>query len=295
MTTDQETEAKEPGEPTEGQIKEREEAEEKEAIERKAPGGAVVHRAILEEGEEELRRPTSALAWSGLAAGLSMGFSFITEGLLQSYLPDAPWRPLVAKLGYSVGFLIVILGRQQLFTENTLTVMLPLLERMSLKTLLNVLRLWVVVLAANLVGAAAVALVVAHTNLFDKPVHAAMLELARTAMEPGAATVLLRGIFAGWLIALMIWLLPFAESARVVVIIIITYVVGLGHLSHVIAGAVEVLYLPAAGMGSWGAAIGGYILPALGGNIIGGVMLVAMVNHAQVVAGKNVQDVYSRQ
>jgi formate/nitrite transporter FocA (FNT family) len=272
---------------TEKQSREREDAEEKEAIERKAPGGAVVHRAILEEGEEELRRPSSALAWSGLAAGLSMGFSFIAEALLQSYLPDAPWRPLVAKFGYSVGFLIVILGRQQLFTENTLTVMLPLLERASLKTLLNVLRLWVVVLAANLVGTAAVALVVARTDVFDHSVHAAMLELANTALEPGAMTVLLRGIFAGWLIALMVWLLPYAEQARVQVIIIITYVVGLGHLSHVVAGAVEVLYLPASGAASWWSAIGGYILPALAGNIIGGVMLVAIINHAQVVAGKH--------
>jgi formate/nitrite transporter FocA (FNT family) len=288
MTTDSKTE---PGEPTEDELKEREEAEEKEAIERKAPGGSVVHRAILEEGEEELRRPWSALAWSGLAAGLSMGFSFIAEAMLQSYLPDAPWRPLITKLGYSVGFLIVILGRQQLFTENTLTVILPLLERTSLKTFLNVLRLWVVVLAANLFGTVAIALAIAHTDVFDHSVKSAMLNVAQVALQPGAWTVLLRGIFAGWLIALMVWLLPFAEQARVQVIIIITYVVGLGHLSHVIAGAVEVLYLPAIGAVSWWSAIGGYILPALAGNIIGGVMLVAIINHAQVVAGKHQADV----
>jgi formate/nitrite transporter FocA (FNT family) len=288
MTTDSKTE---PGEPTEDELKEREEAEEKEAIERKAPGGSVVHRAILEEGEEELRRPSSALAWSGLAAGLSMGFSFIAEAILQSYLPDAPWRPLVSKLGYSVGFLIVILGRQQLFTENTLTVILPLLERTSLKTLLNVLRLWTVVLVANLLGTLAIALAIAYTDVFDHSVKAAMLEVAKSAMAPGAMTVLLRGIFAGWLIALMVWLLPYAEAARVQVIIIITYVVGLGHLSHVVAGSVDVLFLPAMGVASWGAVIVGYILPALAGNIIGGVTLVAIINHAQVVAGKQQHDV----
>src|SRR5215218_9856191 len=104
-------------------------AEDRQAEERSAPSGKIVYKAILQEGEEELARTTSALFWSGLAAGLSMAFSMIAEGLLASHLPNAPWRPLVAKFGYSVGFLIVILGRQQLFTENTLTPILPLLQR----------------------------------------------------------------------------------------------------------------------------------------------------------------------
>src|SRR3954468_5645884 len=80
--------------------------EEQEIQERTSPSGKIVYHAILEEGEEELERASSALFWSGLAAGLSMGFSFIAEGLLAHYLPEAHWRPLVAKLGYSVGFLI---------------------------------------------------------------------------------------------------------------------------------------------------------------------------------------------
>src|SRR3954454_9630144 len=125
-------------------------AEQRDADERTAPSGKVVYKAILKEGEEELERPSAALFWSGLAAGLSMGFSMVAEGLLTAHLPDAPWRPLVAKLGYSVAFLIVVLGRQQLFTENTLSPVLPLLKRKDRATAANVLRLWGVVLAANL-------------------------------------------------------------------------------------------------------------------------------------------------
>lgn len=102
-------------------------AEKKQVEERLAIGPHVVYETIRREGEEELSRTASALAWSALAAGLSMGFSFIADGLLASRLPDQPWRPLVTRAGYCVGFLIVILGRQQLFTENTLTVVLPLL------------------------------------------------------------------------------------------------------------------------------------------------------------------------
>src|SRR4051812_32659775 len=96
---------------------EQSDAAEEEAHERSSPGGEVVYKAILKEGEDELERPSGALFWSGLAAGLSMGFSLIGEALLRAYLPEAHWRPLVAKFGYSLGFLIVILGRQQLFTE----------------------------------------------------------------------------------------------------------------------------------------------------------------------------------
>src|SRR4051812_16698117 len=106
----------------EGQVdqqQERREHDERDAEERSAPSGRVVYKAILSEGEEELERSSSALWWSGLAAGLSMGFSVAGEALLRSRLPDEHWRPLVAKFGYTFGFLIVILGRQQLFTENT--------------------------------------------------------------------------------------------------------------------------------------------------------------------------------
>ena len=269
----------------------RQDAEHREAEERSAPSGKVVYKAILKEGEEELARPSAALFWSGLAAGLSMGFSMIAEGLLTAYLPEAKWRPLVAKFGYSVGFLIVVLGRQQLFTENTLTPILPLLQRKEGTVLANVLRLWAVVLVANLLGALIVAFVASQTNAFDPEVRRAFVEMGHKALAHHFWTTMLRGVFAGWLIALMVWLLPFAESARVWVIVVITYVVGLGHFSHIIAGAVEVFALAAAGQTTWAHVFGSYIVPTLIGNVLGGVTLVATLNHAQVVAGGQGQDV----
>jgi formate-nitrite transporter family protein len=97
------------------------EEEQEEIYRRTAPTGQVVYQAIYEEADHELGRDTAGLAWSGVAAGLSMGFSMIVQAMLMVYVPAVPWRPLLAKLGYTVGFLMVILGRQQLFTENTLT------------------------------------------------------------------------------------------------------------------------------------------------------------------------------
>ena len=255
------------------------------AEERTSISAHVVHEAIRQEGEDELRRPSSALVWSALAAGLSMGFSLVAEGLLHAMLPDAPWRPLISKFGYCIGFLIVILGRQQLFTENTLTVILPLLHRHNWATAKNVARLWAIVLAANLVGTLLFAWVLSHTDIFEAPIKAAFAEIGREAMHRDAGTTFLRAIFAGWLIALMVWLLPFAAEGRVLVIIILTFVVGIGGFPHIIAGSVEVFYLVLTGAIGWLDGLGDYLIPTLLGNIVGGVALVAMLNHAQVVAG----------
>lgn len=260
-------------------------ADKTEAEERRAPSGRIVYKAVLTEGEEELARPSSALFWSGLAAGLSMGLSMITEALLKTLLPDAAWAPLVSKLGYSVGFLVVILGRQQLFTENTLTPILALLQHRSAKTLANVGRLWAIVLGANLIGTVVIAAAAGLTSAFTPDAQRAFVQIARAAIEPDFGTTLLRGIFAGWLVALIVWVMPFAESARVWVIIIITYVIGLGQFSHVIAGSVEAFTAVFLGEASWGNVISGFIVPCLIGNIVGGVTLVAALNHAQVVAG----------
>ncbi len=259
--------------------------EESEAHERTAPTGAVVYQAVRKEGESELERSTSSLAWSGLAAGLSMGFCFATTALLHSVLPDAVWRPLIAKLGYTTGFLIVILGRQQLFTENTLTVILPLLRRRDSVMFMNVLRLWTAVLGANVAGAAIFAMAIAHAPVFEPAVRQALDTLAPESMAAPFATTFVRGIFAGWLIALMVWLLPFAETARVWVIIIITYIVGLANFSHIIAGSVDALYLVATGRATILEFLGNFFVPTLAGNIVGGVSLVAAIAHAQYVAG----------
>src|ERR1044071_8199806 len=175
------------------------EQEQEEVEWRSAPRTEGVYEAVREEGENELGRSSVTLAWDGLAAGLSMGFSLVAEGLLRAHLPDAGWRPLVAKLGYTVGFLIIVLGRHQLFTENTLTAVLPFLQRKDARTLAQVLRLWGVVLAANFVGALLFSVVLARPERFEPQVREAFAEIGREAMRPPWALTLLKGVFAGWL------------------------------------------------------------------------------------------------
>ena len=268
-----------------GLVPELSRTERRQVAERVPISATVVHETVREEGERELTRPARGLAFSGLAAGLSMGFSMVGEGLLMAHLPDAPWRTAIASLGYSLGFLIVVLGRQQLFTENTLTAILPLLAHPNWKTFGRVARLWGIVLLANLLGAFIFATVVAHTPIFTPQINAAFVAIGRAGLRGDFGLVVLRGVFAGWLIALMVWLLPAAENARLHVIVLLTYVVALGGFAHIIAGSVDELYLVSIGAIGWDRALGGFIAPTLIGNILGGVALVAALNYGQVATG----------
>ena len=258
------------------------EHEEQEVVSRASPRAVVVHEAIRKEGEEEIARPAQSLAWSGLAAGLAMGISLMAEGLIRAGLPDAPWRDLVAGFGYTIGFLVVILGRQQLFTENTVTAVLPFLHAQNRGTFAAVTRLWGIVLVTNIVGTLLFAAGAGLTSAFDEEARRAFLEIGQHAAEPGFWTTFTRAIVAGWLIALMVWLLPAAGSARFLVIVTVTYLVAVADLAHVIAGSTEVAYAAFAGAVSWTEYAIGFIVPALIGNILGGVVFVAVLNHAQV-------------
>ena len=259
--------------------------EARKATEEENINALITHEVLRRDGTKELERPLAALAWSGLAAGLSMGLSMAAGGVLHAHLPDKPWRPLVTALGYSLGFLVVIIGSQQLYTENTLKPIVPWMAKRSKEMLGKVVTLWGVVLVANLLGAFLFALAAAHTDVFSPEVKHAFEEMGRRALEGGALTIFARAIFAGWIIALMVWMLPAATGAGFFVIAVMAWIVGAAHLSHIIVGSVEVLYLAATGGTSYGTYVMRFMLPALLGNTIGGVALVAALNHAQVVAG----------
>ena len=258
--------------------------EKAQAAEHAAPAAVVIHEVLREEGEQELKRRPTAVAWSGLAAGLSMGFSFLSMALIKSALPDAPWAVLVSSLGYTTGFVITILGRQQLFTESTLTAMLPLLVKRDVVTFVAVLRFWAIVLVANLTGTTLFALLIVQGGLFAPPVQEALTHFARESTSGAFGATLVRAILSGWLIALMAWLLPSARSARFFVIVFLTYVVALGGFTHIVAGSVEAAYAVFSGNASLAQYCVGFVLPTLIGNTIGGAALVALLNHAPLAS-----------
>jgi formate/nitrite transporter FocA (FNT family) len=258
------------------------EQQKQEVDDQSRPNAALIHETIRAEGESELERGAWALALSALAAGLSIGFSLVVQGELYALLPAGTLREVISPCGYTIGFLIVVLGRQQLFTENTLTPVLVMIHNRDLQTLWKLLRLWVIVLIANTVGAVLFATALAHDGAFEPNVLAAFAELGQQCIRADFATTFARGVYAGWLIALMVWLLPAVEGARPITILLITYVVSLAGFSHIIAGSVDMAFLVERGGASWEDFAIRFYLPTLLGNILGGVALVAALNYGQV-------------
>lgn len=261
--------------------------EEKEAEHRTQVRATVIHEAIRRDGEEVLKRSTAALLWSALASGLSMSMTIVAEASIRAHLPDAEWRPLIAKLGYPIGYLVVIIGKQQLFTENTLTPILPLMTKRDWRTLIGVLRLWAVVLFGNLIGMHVASWAIATTPILSPEAQRACAEIARAAIAIDAGTVLLRGIPAGMLLALVVWLRAAVDFGEVELIYVLMYVLGIANFTHVIVGSGDVLFGMWIGETRWWTYLTTFMAPALIGNTLGGISLVAALNHAQVVTERN--------
>ncbi len=234
-------------------------------------------------GEEEMERPAVSLWWSGVAAGLSISFSLLAQAILQTHLPDAPWRPLVTSLGYSVGFIMVVLARQQLFTENTITVVLPVIAEPTRRNVLQLCRMWGIVLVANVVGTLAAAVLCTYAPVLSPELRDAMIAISGHITDHGFFEMAFRGVSAGFLIAAMVWLIPSAESAQFHVITLMTYLIAAGGFMHIVAGSVEAFLLVLNGGLGWWAMVSGFFVPVLIGNVIGGTALFALISYAQVM------------
>jgi formate/nitrite transporter FocA (FNT family) len=247
------------------------------------PETPVIYEAVRRLGEQELARPPMSLVWSGLAAGMSMGFSLLAQGALQHRLPAAGWRELVTALGYPVGFLMVVLSRQQLFTENTITVVLPLLARPGWAKLRAAARMWAIVLVCNLVGTAAFAAFAGLSPAVSPALQAAMREVSRAAVLQPPLALALGAVVAGYLMAAMVWLIVSSGSAQVAVVAVMSYLIGIGGFGHIVAGTAESVLLVLHGDLSWSDMATGFSLPVLAGNVVGGTLLFALLSHAQVM------------
>ncbi|PIR31946.1 MAG: transporter (formate/nitrite transporter family protein) [Alphaproteobacteria bacterium CG11_big_fil_rev_8_21_14_0_20_44_7] len=251
---------------------------EKEAEEVVRLRSAVVYTAIKREGEGELERPLISLWWSGLAAGLAIFLSVISMGVLHHHLGDSP----IIHFGYCIGFLVVILGRLQLFTENTITAVVPLLARPKKKVLYQTLRLWGIVFVANMIGILIASFAVLHFGMVNSDILASIVSISEHYIGRDAAEFLLQGIPAGFIVAAIVWMLPSSHGFEFWVIIVMTYLISLGGFTHVIAGAGEVFIMVMLDKISAMDAVFCMILPTLAGNIIGGTLLFALLAYGQV-------------
>lgn len=262
---------------------EKDHGEKIEVDEEQLPSRAMaIHEHIRQDGEKELERDAMALLWSAIAAGLSMGASLLAKGVFHVNLEGVPGSFLLENLGYTFGFIIVIMARQQLFTENTVTAVLPVMQKPTGSNFLLLLRLWGMVLLGNMIGTGLAAYAFEYMPIFDEQTRDAFVSIGMDVMHNTPGEMFANAIISGWIIATMVWMFPSAGSAKIFVIIIMTWLVALGDLTHIVVGSVEILYLVFNGTIHWSEFFWPFALPTLAGNICGGTFIFALISHAQI-------------
>lgn len=262
---------------------EKDRGEEIEVDEDRLPSRAMaIHEHIRQDGEKEMERDAMALLWSAIAAGLSMGASLLAKGIFHVQLEGVPGGFLLENLGYTFGFIIVIMARQQLFTENTVTAVLPVMQNPTLGNFGLLMRLWSVVLLGNLIGTGIAAWAFEYMPIFDEPTRDAFVKIGMDVMKNTPVEMFSNAIISGWIIATMVWMFPSAGSAKIVVIILMTWLIALADTTHIVVGTVEILYLVFNGTLHWSDFFWPFALPTLAGNICGGTFIFALLSHAQI-------------
>lgn len=231
------------------------------------------------QGLLELRRPFPGLALSGLSAGLDIGFTAffmaVMWTLLDGTVSHATSHLLVSAV-YPLGFLFVVLGRSELFTEHTTLAVIPVLDRKA--PLRALARLWATIYVTNLVGAALIAALIAWAGprlgvIRPEAFHA----IAHPLVTPDAEVLFVGAVLAGWLMGLLSWLVAAGKdtTSHILIIFVTTAGIGLAQLPHCIAGSVEVLVGVFADAGPTLGAYGHFLLWSTLGNAVGGAVFVA--------------------
>ncbi|MNC04492.1 Inner membrane protein YfdC [compost metagenome] len=174
------------------------------------------------------------------------------------------------------------MARQQLFTENTVTAVLPVMHKPTGSNFLLLMRLWGMVLLGNIIGTGLAAYAFEYMPIFDEETRDAFVSIGMDVMHNTPGEMFANAIISGWIIATMVWMFPSAGAAKIVVIIIMTWLVALGDLTHIVVGSVEILYLVFNGTIHWSEFIWPFALPTLAGNICGGTFIFALISHAQI-------------
>jgi formate/nitrite transporter FocA (FNT family) len=240
--------------------------------------------AVIENAKDELSRSTVGLLFSGFAGGLSMGLTGLAVALAISYLGNGPVQEFLSFFFYPIGFIVVIIGRAQLFTENTLFPVVLILEER--KHVLNTLRLWAAVFVANVAGAVFFGWLVMKTGALSPNFSDALAGLGLQAVGGHFTVIFAKGIIGGWLIALVAWMVTASHwtIGQIMVTWMLTFVVGAGHFSHCIASSAEIVAAIMAGHLHFSNYFQ-WLLPATLGNIVGGVSIVSLLNYGQVRGG----------
>jgi formate/nitrite transporter FocA (FNT family) len=236
---------------------------------------------VIEDARAELKRSPKKLAFSGLAGGLTLGLTGLAVAAIRALLGRGGWQDLISYLAYPTGFIAVIIGRAQLFTENTLyPVILVLDER---RYLLETLRLWGVVFASNILGATLFALLAIKSGALLPGIANQLVDLGKEALQGSGAHIFWSGVIGGWLIALVAWVVTASQwtIGQMAMVWVLTFVVGVGKFSHCVVTSGEIISAVLAGSATSGEYLR-WLLLATSGNVVGGVVIVSVLNYGQV-------------
>ena len=252
------------------------------------PSAEEIYRQVARNAKEELKRSSVSLAISGFTGGTFMGFSALGVGCILGFLGNTPASFILSRMLYPLGFIVVILGRSQLFTENTLyPVALVLAEK---RQLWNTLRLWAIVLPSNIAGAFAFASLISLTHaMMPNAVHA-IARLGTESAQAPLGTVFWSGVMGGWIIATAAWLVSGSHSisGSVMIIWVLTFVVGLGNFAHCIASSGEILTSVLTRQIAW-TLYPRWLGMAVAGNVCGGVLMVTLLEYGQAIYGTDIE------
>jgi formate/nitrite transporter FocA (FNT family) len=242
----------------------------------------------VRQAQEELERPAGALLLSGISAGLDLGFGpflmAVIATLSSKELPHSVSQILV-NLAYGVGFVFVVVGRSALFTEQTTSAVLPVLS--SRGTVRQLLRLWGLVLVANLAGATVIAAISSQVGPRMGIVEIDVLnEIASKLLNHPWWIMLLGAIAAGWLMGLLAWLVMASRDtiSQILIVMLTTFVIGISGFHHSIAGTIEVLMAVFANAGPTLGDFATFLLWSVLGNAFGGAIFVAVLKFGHVRA-----------
>ena len=245
-------------------------------------------RTQLRHGLSELNRPRDGLFLSALSAGLDIGFGPLLMAVMLTVTEFSFSSPIAKELlmanAYAFGFILVVMGRSELFTEHTTLAVLPVLDRQA--TVGQLGRLWGLVYLGNIVGG----VVFASSIVWVGPALGivepkAFVEIATALTDHSMEVLLAAGVLAGWLMGLLSWLVAAAQEtvSRLLFVWLIATVIGFAHLPHSIAGTVEVLAgvfaSPEVTLGDFGR----FLVASTIGNVIGGSVFVALLKYSHVV------------
>jgi formate/nitrite transporter FocA (FNT family) len=259
---------------------------EKEKGEEPQKGYETILEQEIVSGQKELERPSGNLFLSGLSAGLDVSLSLllmgVMRGLTEGALPHAVSEILVATM-YAAGFLFVVLGRSELFTEHTTLAVLPVLDGRASVAQLG--RLWVLVYVSNLLGAAAFAGFLSFLGPRLGIIESRVLGgIASEVVGHPFWVILLSGVLAGWLMGLLSWLVTASRDTigQIAIVWLVTFAIGFAHLHHSIVGSTEVLAGIFSGQGADLIDFARFLGGATLGNMLGGIFFVALIKYGHI-------------